>query len=57
MSYDSVFAKIGDNEESDQFVNPISTPVASLDIPMADDTSNNGDRGLGRLPPIHGHLG
>ena len=57
MSYDSTFAEIGDNEESDQSVNPIFPPPASLDTPMAEDTSNNGDGGLGILPPLRGNLG
>ena len=57
MSYDSIFTQIGDNEEFDQSVNPISTPTASLDIPIANDTSNNRDDRLGRLPLLRGHFG
>ena len=47
MSYDSAFEQIGDIEESDKSVNPISTPYVSSHTLMADDErSNNGDNEL-----------
>ena len=58
MSYDSAFAQIGDIVESDQSVNPISTPFVSSHTLMADDErSNNRDNELNRLPPLRGRLG
>ena len=43
MSVDSTFAYIGENQESDQSVNPLSTPTSSSNTPMGDNTSQNGD--------------
>ena len=43
MFVDSAFAQLGENQESDESVNPIVTPASSSHTPMADNTSNNGD--------------
>ena len=56
MSYDSAFAHIGENEESNQSVNPISTPATSSQTLIVNDTSNNGDNEFSQLP-LHGRLG
>ena len=56
MSVDSTFAHIGENQEFDQSVNPISTPASSSNTPMGDNTSQNGDNTRNQLP-IRGHLG
>ena len=58
ISYDSAFAQIGDIVESDQSVNPISTPFVSSHTLMASDKRNNNrDNEFNRLPPLYGHLG
>ena len=43
MSVDSAYAQLGENLESNNSVNPIVTPASSLLLPMADNTSTNGD--------------
>ena len=43
MSVESTFAQLGENLESNDSVNPIVTPALSLHLPMADNTSTNGD--------------
>ena len=49
MSYNSTFAHISENEESNQSVNPISTLASSSQTPMDDDTNENGDNAFAQL--------
>ena len=55
MSVDSAFAQLGENLESSESVNPIVTPASSLHLPIADNTSTNGDNDP--QLPIRGRLG
>ena len=55
MSVDSAFAQLGENQESNKSVNPVVTPASSLHLPMADNTSTNGDNDP--QLPIRGRLG
>ena len=55
MSIDSAYAQLEENFESNNSVNSIVTPASSLNLPMADDISMNGDHNP--QLPIRGQLG
>ena len=55
MSFDSAYAQLGENLESNNSVNQIVTRASSLQFPMPDDISINGDNNP--QLPIRGRLG
>ena len=55
MSIDFAYAQLGENLESNNSVNQIVTRASSLQFPMADDISINGDNNP--QLPIKGRLG
>ena len=57
MSYNSTLAQIGFIVDSDQSVNPISTPSTSLNTSMtSEERSDNGDNELYRIRPLREYL-